>query len=155
MVCYPSSRYANFVLNDLWDKKSNLFKKAKSLQMYLKFDLLKIFGPKGKVYENGWRAEDFDQLTNKIRLCLRNMDQNLIHLLLASTSSRLNKIRRLNLIEKRWQKNKLEEKCFIILPLFILVSSIMKELWPFKLCPDFMLSLVKWESFFYLETVFF
>ncbi|RNA22392.1 hypothetical protein BpHYR1_038304 [Brachionus plicatilis] len=46
----------------------------------------------GKVYENGWRAKNLDELRNKIRLCTRNMDQNLVQDLLASASKRLNRV---------------------------------------------------------------
>ena len=56
---------------------------------------------KGKVYENGWVAENLDKLKNRIRLCLRKMDLNLVQRLLGSTSSRLNYVRNNDLIEKR------------------------------------------------------
>jgi hypothetical protein len=57
---------------------------------------------KGKVYENNWNAENLAQLRNKIVLGLRKMDPNLEYKLIASTSSRLNKIRMHGLIEKSY-----------------------------------------------------
>ena len=55
---------------------------------------------KGEVYKGGWKANDFDVLKKKIRLCLRKMDQNLVQDLIADTSARLNKIRNDGFIEK-------------------------------------------------------
>ena len=71
-----------------------MFKKAKTIE-----DFWSIL--KGKVYENGWRARNLDELRNKIRLCTRKMDQNLVQDLLASTAKRLDNIRRNGLVEKR------------------------------------------------------
>ena len=55
----------------------------------------------GKVYENGWKAENLTLLKNRIRLCVRNMDPNLVHRLFAGTSARLNNVRNNDLIENR------------------------------------------------------
>ncbi len=49
----------------------------------------------------GWRAKNLDELREKIRFCTRNMDQNLVQDLLASTSKRLNNIQKNGLIEKK------------------------------------------------------
>ena len=56
---------------------------------------------KGKLYENGWKAENLTLLKNRIRLCVRKMDPNLVHRLLAGTSARLNNVRNNDLIENR------------------------------------------------------
>ena len=56
---------------------------------------------KGKVYENGWKAENLTLLKNRIRLYVRKMDPNLVHRLLAGTSARLNNVRNNDLIENR------------------------------------------------------
>ena len=56
---------------------------------------------KGKVYEKNWKAKNLQELKNRIRLCLRKMDLNLVHDLIASTSTRLDKIRRQGLIESK------------------------------------------------------
>ena len=56
---------------------------------------------KGKVYENGWKAENLTLLKNRIRLYVRKMDPNLVHRLLVGTSARLNNVRNNDLIENR------------------------------------------------------
>ena len=38
---------------------------------------------KVKVYENEWVASDLNKLKNRMRLCLRNIDRNLVYKLLA------------------------------------------------------------------------
>jgi len=48
---------------------------------------------KGKVSENNSNAEYLAQLRNKKSLCLRKKDKKLVYKLIASASSRLNKIR--------------------------------------------------------------
>ena len=55
------------------------------------------------MYKNAWRAQDLVQLEKKIRFCIKNMDQNLVQDLLASTATRLNDIR-MDLLKK--DKNK-------------------------------------------------
>ncbi len=55
---------------------------------------------KGKVYENGWIAKNLNELNNRVRLCVRKLDPTLVQGLLASTSKRLDKIRRSRLIEQ-------------------------------------------------------
>jgi transposase len=98
-----SSHYANSVVSYLNDQNIKFVPKHENPANVPEVRPIEDFWSilKGKVYENGWRAENLDLLRNKIRLCIRNMDQNLVQDLLASTSKRLDKIRRNGLIEKR------------------------------------------------------
>ena len=98
-----SSHYANTVVNYLIDQNIEFVQKCENPANVPEVRPIEDFWSilKGKVYENGWRAKNLDELRNKIRLCTRNMDQNLVQDLLASTSKRLNNIRRNGLIEKR------------------------------------------------------
>ncbi|RNA32563.1 glucosylceramidase 4 [Brachionus plicatilis] len=86
-----SFHYANTVVNYLIDQNIRFVQKCENPANV----------PQGKVYEKGWRAKNLDELRNKIRLCTRNMDQNLVQDFLAFTSKRLKNIRRNGLIEKR------------------------------------------------------
>lgn len=54
---------------------------------------------KAHVYANAWKAENIRQLTTRIKLCLRNMDQDLVQRLAESTRRRLDNIRRNGVVE--------------------------------------------------------
>ena len=71
--------------------KIKFIEKLKNLANILEVRAIEDFWSilKGKVYENAWVAKYLDKLKNKIRLCLKNMDLNLVQCLLASTSTRL------------------------------------------------------------------
>lgn len=56
---------------------------------------------KSRVYANAWRAENTRQLANRIKRCLRNMDQDLVQRLAESTRKRLDNIRRKGVVENR------------------------------------------------------
>ena len=49
---------------------------------------------KGLVYEQGWRADNTDQLKRRIQSCLKKVDRNVVQRLAQSTRSRLDTIRR-------------------------------------------------------------
>jgi hypothetical protein len=54
---------------------------------------------KGRVYAKAWKAENTRQLSNRIKLCLRQMDPTLVQRLAESTKKRIDKIRRNGVIE--------------------------------------------------------
>ena len=54
---------------------------------------------KNKVYENNWKAKHLEQLEVKIRKCLKEMDISTIQRTMSSVKKRLDKIRRLDIIE--------------------------------------------------------
>jgi hypothetical protein len=54
---------------------------------------------KGKVYENNWQAKDVDQLRDRIKLCLKKIDPDLVKRLFGSTCLRVSHVRRNGLIE--------------------------------------------------------
>jgi hypothetical protein len=56
---------------------------------------------KARVYANSWRAKNTRQLTNRIKLCLRQMDRNLVQRLAADTKKRIDYIRRNGVIERQ------------------------------------------------------
>ncbi|RNA26344.1 glucosylceramidase 4 [Brachionus plicatilis] len=91
-----SSHYANSDVNYLIDQNIKFEQKCENPANVPEVqpieDFLSIIN--GKVYDNGWRAKNLDELRKRIRHSTRNMDQNLVQDLLASTSKRLNNIRR-------------------------------------------------------------
>ncbi len=54
---------------------------------------------KGKVYENNWQAKNLDQLRDRIKLCLKKMDPDLVKRLFGSTRLRVSRVRTKGLIE--------------------------------------------------------
>ena len=54
---------------------------------------------KGKVYKGNWQAENLDQLKKRIKLCLRKIDIELVQKLARSTQSRVDRVRRNNIVE--------------------------------------------------------
>jgi hypothetical protein len=98
-----SSHYANTVVSYLNDQNIKFVQKHENPANVPEVRPIEDFWSilKGKVYQNGWRARNLDELRNKIRLCTRKMDQNLVQYLLASTAKRLDNIRRNGLIEKK------------------------------------------------------
>ena len=56
---------------------------------------------KGLVYKNGWNAKNTEQLIGRIRYCFTKVDMTLVQALGASTSSRLDTVRRYDIIENR------------------------------------------------------
>ena len=98
-----SSHYANSVVNYMNAQNVKFVQKQENPANVPEVRPIEDFWSilKGKVYENGWRAENLDLLRNKIRLCIRNMDQNLVQDLLTSTSQRLDNVRRNGIIEMR------------------------------------------------------
>jgi transposase len=54
---------------------------------------------KGRVYANSWKAENTRQLTNRIKLCLRQVDMELVQRLAESTKKRIDNIRRNGVVE--------------------------------------------------------
>uniref|UniRef100_A0A914DRN3 Transposase n=1 Tax=Acrobeloides nanus TaxID=290746 RepID=A0A914DRN3_9BILA len=98
-----SSHYANNVLNHLRQKDIHFVEKednpsnlpeARSIEDF--WDILK-----GKVYANAWKAENTRQLTNCIKLCLRNIDRDLVQRLAEGTKKRIDHIRRHGVIESQ------------------------------------------------------
>lgn len=98
-----SSHYANNVLNHLQQKDIHFVEKddnpsnlpeARSIEDF--WDILK-----GKVYANAWKAENTRQLTNRIKLCLRNIDRDLVQRLAEGTKKRIDHIRRHGVIESQ------------------------------------------------------
>uniref|UniRef100_A0A914DK72 Transposase n=1 Tax=Acrobeloides nanus TaxID=290746 RepID=A0A914DK72_9BILA len=98
-----SSHYANNVLNHLRQKDIHFVEKddnpsnlpeARSIEDF--WDILKE-----KVYANVWKAENTRQLTNRIKLCLRNIDRDLVQRLAEGTKKRIDHIRRHGVIESQ------------------------------------------------------
>jgi hypothetical protein len=98
-----SSHYANIVVNHLRDEGIDFVQKednpanvpeARSIE-----DFWSIL--KGYVYANAWKAESTRQLTNRIKLCLRKMDRDLVQRLAADTKKRIDNIRRKGVIENQ------------------------------------------------------
>uniref|UniRef100_A0A914CDC6 Transposase n=1 Tax=Acrobeloides nanus TaxID=290746 RepID=A0A914CDC6_9BILA len=98
-----SLHYANNVLNHLRQKNIHFVEKddnpsnlpeAPSIEDF--WDILK-----GKVYANAWKAENTRQLTNCIKLCLRNIDRDLVQRLAEGTKKRIDHIRRHGVIESQ------------------------------------------------------
>ncbi len=56
---------------------------------------------KGLVYKQGWKAENIEQLKNRIKYCIKKVPFSLVQGLIASTKNRLDLIRRNDIIEKR------------------------------------------------------
>jgi hypothetical protein len=56
---------------------------------------------KGLVYKNNWQADNLDQLRNRIRYCIKNMDNTIMQHLSQSVQRRLNDIRRNGVPENR------------------------------------------------------
>ena len=56
---------------------------------------------KGKVYENGWKANSLKQLRLRIKKCLSEIDNTTIQGLFEGIKKTLDFIRRKNIIEKR------------------------------------------------------
>jgi hypothetical protein len=54
---------------------------------------------KGKVYKNNWQAKDLNQLCERIKKCLKEIDQNLVHTLARSTLAKIDHVRRNGVIE--------------------------------------------------------
>ncbi|RNA14451.1 glucosylceramidase 4 [Brachionus plicatilis] len=75
-----SSHYDNTVVNYLIDQNIKFVRKCENpanLPEVRPFEDF-WFILKGKVYENGWREKNLDELRYKIRHCTRNLDQNLV-----------------------------------------------------------------------------
>jgi len=83
------AHYSGIVVNHLVKEKINFIEKIETLanlpEVRAIEDFWSIF--KEKVYENNWNAENLAQLRNKMRLCLRKMDPNLVYKLIASVDS--------------------------------------------------------------------
>ena len=77
------------------------FKNITLVQRAYKAEYKEKIAPGNKVIENIVSNLSYSQLEKKIRFCIKNMDQNLVQDLLASTATRLNDIRRNGLIEIR------------------------------------------------------
>jgi hypothetical protein len=56
---------------------------------------------KGIVYEKGWQADNLEQRRNRIKYCIEKVGIKLVQRLIASTKSRLDIIRRYDVIENR------------------------------------------------------
>jgi hypothetical protein len=50
------------------------------------------------VYANNWKAENLDQLRNRIEYCMKKIDQNSVHTLGASSFTRVDRVRRHRMI---------------------------------------------------------
>ncbi len=96
-----SSHYAHEVVDYYKTKNINFVEKSENPANVPEVRPVEDFWSilKAKVYEKGWRAENLNLLKNRIRLCIRKLDLNLIQNLLAGTSTRLDYVRRNDLIE--------------------------------------------------------
>ena len=56
---------------------------------------------KGMVYAKGWHAENVQQLVNRIKYCLRNINPKLVQRLGEATKKRIDKIRRNGVVESK------------------------------------------------------
>uniref|UniRef100_A0A914DHW9 Transposase n=1 Tax=Acrobeloides nanus TaxID=290746 RepID=A0A914DHW9_9BILA len=56
---------------------------------------------KGMVYAKGWHAENVQQLVNRIKYCLRNINPKLVQRLGEATKKKIDKIRRNGVVESK------------------------------------------------------
>ena len=96
-----SSHYAKSVTSYLTEQKINFVQKKDNPPSLPEARAIEDFWSilKGKVYKNNWQAKDLPQLITRIKKCLREIDPKLVQALAKSTQSRLDKIRRNNIIE--------------------------------------------------------
>ena len=86
-----SSHYAKVEVYYFRAKKINLVQKIDNPAQVQEARPIEDFWSilKGYVFENDWRAKNLDELKNKIRLCIRNLDPALVQRLMATSSRRL------------------------------------------------------------------
>lgn len=49
---------------------------------------------KGLVYEKGWEAKTYDDLKNRVKYCLKKVDMTLVHQMVSSVNSKVDRVRR-------------------------------------------------------------
>jgi hypothetical protein len=98
-----SSHYAKIVVKHLDQEGVNYVAKENNPSNVPEARSIEDFWSilKARVYANSWRVENTRQLTNRIKLCLRQMDRNLIQRLAADTKKRIDYIRRNGVIERQ------------------------------------------------------
>ena len=98
-----SSHYANDVINHLRQEGIHFVAKEDNPANVPEARSIEDFWGilKARVYANAWRAENTRQLTNRIKLCLRQMEPNLVQRLAGSTKKRIDNIRRNGVIESQ------------------------------------------------------
>lgn len=96
-----SAHYANVVVAHLKQQGINFVSKGDNPASVPEARSIEDFWGilKGRVYANAWRARTTQQLINRIRLCLRQMDPNLVQRLAEGTKKRIDQIRRNGVIE--------------------------------------------------------
>ena len=96
-----SSHYAKPVIRCLCEEGVNFVEKEDNPANVPKARSIKDFWSilKGRVYAKAWKAKNTHQLTNRIKLCLKQMDLDLVQKLAENTKKRIDTIRRKGVIE--------------------------------------------------------
>jgi len=96
-----SSHYANSVQDYMNEKNINFVKKEDNPANLPECRPIEDFWSilKGKVYEKNWQAQNLNQLRNRIKYCLDNIDKAVVQRLAESTRRRIDYVRRNGLIE--------------------------------------------------------
>lgn len=91
-----SSHYAKKVTDFLKEKNINFVEKEDNPPCVPELRPIENFWSilKGLVYANNWRAENLDQLKNRIKYCLKKVDKSVIHDMMCSVPSKLDRVRR-------------------------------------------------------------
>lgn len=98
-----SSHYAKDVVNHLREEGIHFVAKEDNPANVPEARSIEDFWAnlKGHVYANAWKAENTRQLTNRIKLCLRKMDPNLVQRLAEGTKKGIDHIRMNGVIESQ------------------------------------------------------
>ena len=96
-----SSHYAKVVVNHLREESIHFVAKEDNPSNLPEARSIEDFWAilKTRVYANAWKAENTRQLTNRIKLCLRKMEPDLVQRLAEGTKKRMDHIRRNGVIE--------------------------------------------------------
>lgn len=98
-----SSHYAKIVLDHLREQKIKFVEKADNPANVPEIRPIEDFWAilKGAVYANAWRAKTVDQLINRIKYCLKNIDQSRVQKLARVTRKRIREVRDFGVVETR------------------------------------------------------
>ena len=98
-----SSHYAKIVLDHLRAKNIDFVEKDDNPANVPEIRPIENFWAylKSLVCKGGWKAETVQQLINRIKYCLKNVDQNIVQTLGLATKSRIDFVRRHGVVETR------------------------------------------------------
>lgn len=98
-----SSHYAKIVIDHLREENVTFVEKHLNPACVPEVRSIEDFWSylKSLVYANGWQAKTWQQLSTRIKYCLKKVDQNVVHKLTLSTKGRIDSVRRNGVIESR------------------------------------------------------